>query len=167
MERLLRSIRIEYGSEIHEKVADVTSVLRSKIVNRNLFGWTYFINDVLTDVVAYMIQTDFQYSGGAYVYCGWHNAVSAARYCGAQKRRGNYDYRNLDIDEVQKVMVFESEPNYSDKAYDLYIAIEYDWGHELAEELKPFINGEQDKLSKDLIAKCKSPEFIEWLRNFI
>lgn len=168
MDKLLASIRLEYGEEIYEKISGVVSVLRNKIIARNLFGWTYYLTDVLLDIVVYMIKTNFIYSGGAYVHCGMQSAIDASRYCGAKKRRADFDFRlRLDIEEYEKTNVLEAEQSYAEQADNLYIAIEKDWGHELAKELKPFIKGEKDNLSDDIIKKCRTDKFKKWLEAYM
>lgn len=163
MTYLVESIRIEYGKDIADEVSSVTRVVRSKIVARNLFGWRTFVDDVLIDLVAYMIKTEFQYSGGAYVACGMQAAIDATRYCNAQKRRGNYE--TISIHLVEKFVEMEQSSGYAEKVEELIEDIATLLDEETTESIRDFLEG-GPKLSKEVIAKCKTPEFVEWLRNY-
>lgn len=164
MKYLIESVRIEYGKDIADEVSSVTKVVRSKIVAKNLFGWRAFIEDVLIDLVAYMIKTEFKYSGGAYVACGMQAAIDAARYCSAQKRRG--DYETISIHSVEKFLKAEQSSGYAEKVEELIKDIERLLDEETTESIREFLEGRTSKLSKEVIAKCKTPEFVEWLRNY-
>jgi len=164
MNYLVESVRIEYGKDIADEVSSVTKVVRSKIVARNLFGWRAFIDDVLIDLVAYMIETEFRYSGGAYVACGMQAAIDAARYCSAQKRRG--DYETISIHLVEKSIESKQSSGYAEKVEELIRDIERLLDEETAESIREFLEGGTSKLSKEVIAKCRTPEFVEWLRNY-
>lgn len=164
MKYLIESVRIEYGKDIADEVSSVTKVVRSKIVAKNLFGWRAFIDDVLIDLVAYMIKTKFRYSGGAYVACGMQAAIDAARYCSAQKRRG--DYETISIHSVEKFIEVEQSTGYAEKVEELIKDIARLLDEETAESIREFLEGGTSKLSKKVIAKCKTPEFVEWLRNY-
>lgn len=163
MNYLVESVRIEYGKDIADEVSSVIRVVRSKIVARNLFGWRTFVDDVLIDLVAYMIKTEFQYSGGAYVACGMQSAIDATRYCNAQKRRGNYE--TISIHLVEKFIEMEASSGYAEKVEELMEDIAGLLDEETTESIREFLVGGTAKLSKKVIAKCKTPEFQEWLRN--
>lgn len=163
MTYLIESIRIEYGEDIAKEVQAVTRVVRSKVAARNLFGWRTFIDDVLIDLVSYMIKTDFQYSGGAYVACGMQAAIDATRYCNAQKRRG--DYETISIHTIEKFVEMQPSSNYAEKVERLMEDIADLLDEETTESIRDFLEG-GNKLSKEVIEKCKTPEFLEWLRNY-
>lgn len=162
MNYLIESIRIKYGRDIADEVSSVTGVVRSKIIAKNLFGWRAFIDDVLIDLVAYMIKTEFRYSGGAYVACGMQAAIDATRYCSAQKRRG--DYETISLHSVEKFVGVERSLGYAEKVEELMEDIAQLLDEETTESIRDFLEG-GNKLSKKVIEKCKTPEFLEWLRN--
>lgn len=163
MNYLIESIRIKYGKDIADEVSEVTQVVRNKIIAKNLFGWRAYIDDVLVDLVAYMIKTDFRYSGGAYVACGMQAAIDAARYCSAQKRRG--DYETISLHSVEKFVGTRSSSEYVENIEELVQDIARLLDEETAENIRDFLEGKDD-LSKEVIEKCKTPEFREWLRNY-
>ena len=165
MTRLIQSIRVEYGDEEATLVASVVGVVRSKIIARNLFGWRYFIEDVLVDLVLHMIRTEFKYSGGAYVSCGMHGAIDACRYCNAAKRRG--DYETISLSEVENFMTPKEEPSYEEQVYELVIDIEKVYGPEIAQNIADYLEGRVKRLSKEVLAKCKTKEFKDWLKNYL
>lgn len=163
MRYLISSMNIEYGEDITKEVTSVVRVVRSKIVSRNLFGWRTFIDDVLIDVVKHMINTEFQYSGGAYVAVGMQIAIDAARYCSAQKRRGNYE--TVSIHSIDCFMKDDKEYGYSIKVDELVEGASEMLDKETTEEVKKFLLGEIPKLSADVLAKCRTPEFVRWLKQ--
>ncbi len=163
MNYLIESVRIEYGEDIAKEVSSVIRVVRSKIVARNLFGWRTFVDDVLIDLVSYMIETEFQYSGGAYVACGMQGAIDATRYCNAQKRRGNYE--TISIHLIEKFIPMEASSGYAEKVEELMEGVAKLLDEETTESIRDFLEGGR-KLSKKVIEKCKTPEFIEWLRSY-
>ena len=166
MERLLKDVEIQYGKEAGQKSRDVVTVVRAKIIAKNLFAWRHYIDEVLIDLVGYMIATRFEYSGGAYVACGMQSAIDHCRYCNAAKRRGNYETLSLDEfyqaedeqeDEKQSVMKHAEE---------LCFDIQMKFGKELADELRPFLMGYETSLSKELLKKLKSKEFMSWFKEY-
>ena len=165
MTQLIQSIRVEYGDEEATLVASVVGVVRSKIIARNLFGWRYFIEDVLVDLVLHMIRTEFKYSGGAYVSCGMQRAIDACRYCNAKKRRGNYE--TISLSEVENFMTPKEEPSYEEQVYELVIDIEKVYGPEIAQNIADYLEGRVKRLSKEVLAKCKTKEFKDWLKNYL
>ena len=164
MNYLIKSIMIEYGEEAAKEVSTVTRVIRSKVVAKNLFGWRTYINDVLIDLVEYMIKTDFQYSGGAYVACGMQAAIDATRYCNAQKRRGNYE--TISIHLIENFVAKDTSYDYALKADELLEDIKKMFDEEAVEGIRDLLIGKTQKLSKEVLAKCKTPEFMEWLKNY-
>ena len=165
MTQLIQSIRVEYGDEEATLVASVVGVVRSKIIARNLFGWRYFIEDVLVDLVLHMIRTEFKYSGGAYVSCGMQGAIDACRYCSAAKRRGNYEA--ISLSEVESFMTPKEEPSYEEQVYELVIDIEKVYGPEIAQNIADYLEGRVKRLNKEVLAKCKTKEFKDWLKNYL
>lgn len=165
MTQLIQSIRVEYGDEEATLVASVVGVVRSKIIARNLFGWRYFIEDVLVDLVLHMIRTEFKYSGGAYVSCGMQGAIDACRYCNAKKRRGNYE--SISLSEVENFMTPKEEPSYEEQVYELVIDIEKVYGPEIAQNIADYLEGRVKRLNKEVLAKCKTKEFKDWLKNYL
>lgn len=161
MNSLLESVRIEFGEDVFKEVSSVLRVVRNKVVAKNLFGWRTFIDDVLIDLVQYMIGTDFQYSGGAYVACGVQAAISAARYCSAQKRRGNYETVSIHLVEA----FVKQDRTYAEQVQDLVTDMKHLFGEDIAEHLEEFLTGKRAKISKEVLARCRTPEFEEWLRS--
>ena len=139
MMQLIQSIRAGYGDEEANFVAGVVGVVRSKIVARNLFGWREFIDDVIVDLVAHMIATEFEYSGGAYVNCGMQGAVDACRHCSAAKRRGNYE--TVSLSEVENFMTPQEEPSYEENTNELVMDIERMYGPEIAQNIADYLDG--------------------------
>lgn len=160
----MTSIRLEYGEEVSREVASVLGVVRNKVIAKNLFGWREFLEDVLVDLVSYMIKTEFKYSSGAYVACGMQAAIDAARYCSAQKRRG--DYETISIHLIDKFVGMEPSSDYTENVEELVQDIGKLFNKEIAESIRDFLVGKTDKLSKEVIQKCRTPEFREWLRNY-
>ena len=112
-----------------------------------------------------MIATNFQYTAGAYITCGMQSALDHCRYCNAQKRRGDYEWCSLDEfysleDESSNI---ERQMEQEEKCNELYQRIAKKFGQALAEQLKPVIFEGETKLSKRVLAKCKTNEFREFL----
>lgn len=164
MMQLIQSIRVDYGAEEADLVAGVVGVVRSKIVARNLFGWRDFIDDVVVDLVAHMIRTEFQYSGGAYVNCGMQGAIDACRYCSAAKRRGNYE--TVSLSEVENFMTPQEEPSNREKTNELVVDIERMYGPEIAQNIADYLEGRVERLSKEVLAKCRTKQFRAWLEEY-
>lgn len=164
MMQLIQSIRVDYGAEEADLVASVVGVVRNKIVARNLFGWRDFIDDVIVDLVAHMIRTEFQYSGGAYVNCGMQGAIDACRYCSAAKRRGNYE--TVSLSEVENFMTPQEEPSYEEQTNELVMEIEMMYGPEIAQNIADYLEGRVKRLSKEVLAKCRTKEFRAWLESY-
>lgn len=164
MQYLITSIRASFGEEAAKEVTTVTAVVKSKIVARNLFGWREFLEDILVDIASYMIQTDFKYSGGAYVALGMQAAIDACRYCSAQKRRG--DYETISIHDIEAFTQPQQPISYEQEVNDLVMDIETILGVDIAEKLKSYLMGDIDRLSKDVLDKCRTPEFEAWLKNY-
>lgn len=161
MNSLLESIRIEFGEDVFKEVSSVLRVVRNKIIAKNLFGWRTFIDDVLIDLVQYMISTDFQYSGGAYVACGMQAAIDACRYCSAQKRRGDYETISIHLIEA----FTKQDKTYAEQVQDLVTDMKHLFGEDIAEHLEEFLTGKRAKISEEVLARCRTPEFEEWLRS--
>lgn len=161
--QLLKDLTSMYGPEAAGKAESVMVVVQAKVSGRNLFGWRSYIEQLLLDLVGYMITTDFQYSGGAYVACGIQAALDSSRYCSAKKRRDRYDNTsNLDDLEYKVSVDISSSTVRADFLED----IKASFGEELQKALEPFISGKVSKLTKDVIEKCKTEEFKRWLENY-
>lgn len=163
MEQLFKDLERQFGIESTKKARDVVIGIKAKIAAKNLFGWRTFIEEVIIELVGYMIKTDFKYSGGAYVVCGMQSAIDKCRYCNAQKRRGNYETVSLDT----LYYVPDTRSSYINQADELVISIKLKFGEDFANLLKPFLYGEQDKLSRDVLKKCKEPEFANWFKDYV
>lgn len=161
MMQLIQSIRVEYGEEEANLASSVISVVRSKIAAKNLFGWRDFIEDVIVDLVVHMIRTEFQYSGGAYVNCGMQGAIDACRYCSAAKRRG--DYETVSLSEVENFMTPQEEPSNEEKTNELVMEIEKMYGPSIAQNIADYLEGRVERLSKEVLAKCRTKQFKAWL----
>lgn len=164
MMQLIQSIRVNYGEKEASLTASVVGVVRSKIIARNFFGWRDFVEDVLVDLVVHMIRTEFKYSGGAYVNCGMQGAIDACRYCSAAKRRG--DYETVSLSKVENFMTPKEEPSYEQQMNELVIDIEEMYGPEIAQNIEDYLYGRIEKLSKEVLAKCKTKEFKAWLESY-
>lgn len=152
-------------AEQRQKAAQVIRTVEGNIRVKNYFGWRTFIDDVAIDLVGYMIATNFQYTAGAYITCGMQSALDHCRYCNAQKRRGDYEWCSLDEfysleDESSNI---ERQMEQEEKCNELYQRIAKKFGQALAEQLKPVIFEGETKLSKRVLAKCKTNEFREFL----
>lgn len=163
MDYLIKALRIEYGEELAEQAASVVRVVKNKIVSKNLFGWRTFIEDVLVDAVNHMIKTEFRYSGGAYVAVGMQIAVDATRYCNAQKRRGNYE--TVSLDEIAH-FIPDSRSEYNNQLKDFIEDIADVLDEDTTSCIRDFLSGRRDNLSKEVIKKCKTPEFEAWLKDY-
>ncbi len=163
MKYLIESVRLEFGIEAANEVASVTGVVRNKVIARNLFGWRTFIEDVLIDLVQYMIQTEFKYSGGAYVTCGMQSAIDATRYCNAQKRRGNYE--TISIHLVEEFVSHQPAPEFNMKIEELTSEISALLNKEDTKHINDFLLGKIDRIKADVLKKCRTPEFLDWLQN--
>ena len=159
----LKELEAEYGKERVQLIKDVTTVVAAKVRAKNLFGWRYYIDEVLDDLIVWMIQTEFKYSGGAYVACGMQSAIDHCRYCNAAKRKANYEAYSIDRDERLYQIEDKREENRK-KAWELYVDIKIQFGQDLADEVKPFIDGVQKELSKEVLAKLRTPEFMDWFK---
>lgn len=165
MKQLVAEVEREYGEQAGALAGSVTTVVRTKIRNRNLFGWRHFIEDVQIDLIGYMISTRFKYSGGAYVACGMQSAIDNCRYCNAQKRRGNYETASLD-EFYQMADNTTTESSNQNEAATLVLDIAIKFGDDLAEQLSPFIYGYEKELCKEILSQCKAKEFKTWLKNY-
>ena len=165
MERLLKDVEIQYGKEAGQKSRDVVTVVRAKIIAKNLFAWRHYIDEVLIDLIGYMIATSFEYSGGAYVACGMQSAIDHCRYCNAKKRRQDYEMLSLD-DEEAPIQVAGSDDARLYEIEVLCMDIASKFGEELAEELRPFLQGDEKSLDKKVLAKIQAPEFKSWFEQY-
>lgn len=165
LEALIEDIRNTYGEAKASKVRDVVIVVTAKVQSKNLFGWRSYIEDALIETVSWIIRTEFQYSGGAYVACGMQSALDHCRYCNAQKRRHNYEMLSLD-DSDSPIQVSEDDDDKLSKVEALCMDIAAKFGKALAEELKPFVAGNKDSLSKEVLSKVKSKEFKQWFEEY-
>lgn len=160
----LKELELEYGKEKAELMKDVTTVVAAKIRAKNLFGWRHYIDEVLDDLIIWMIKTDFKYSGGAYVACGMQSAIDHCRYCNAAKRKPYYEAFSLDRDN-RICQVEDHSADNEKRAWMLYVDIKLQFGVELADAVKPFIDGVEKELSKEVLAKLRTPEFTEWFKK--
>lgn len=90
MKNLIQSISLK-SKENAARAQKVVKVLYAKTRDRNLFGWRYFMDDVLSEIVYTMIKEDFEKSDALYIYIGTQMTIDKARYCSAQKRRQNFE----------------------------------------------------------------------------
>lgn len=165
MKQLLKDIRATYGKEAAKLCKEVTDVVRSKVMARDLFGWRTFLDDMLVDLVGYMVSDGFKHSGGGYVACGMQSAIDHCRYCNAAKRRG--DYELISLDEFYQVADNEPEENDSQaKATRLLMDVSLKFGQEVADKLEPFARGYEDTLSTELKKIVLSPEFVSWFKDY-
>lgn len=164
MKFLIDAVKVEHGEEKSRIVESVLRVVRNKVKIKNLFGWREFIDDVSTDLVGYMIQTDFIYSGGAYVACGLQAAIDACRYCNAQKRRGDYETVSLHV--IEDFLDTKPYEDYSSKVQKLVYELEYEVGPEIASQVEEFLVGKVSKLSKEVLEKCRTPKFKSWIETY-
>lgn len=165
MEQLLREVKNEYGTDAGKKAAEVVGVVRAKVTARNLFGWRSYIEDMLIDLVGYMIATEFQYSGGAYVACGMQSAIDHSRYCSAKKRRAQFEGLS-SLEDWMEANQQKEDTRQRTQEQDILIDIRIRFGSSLAEKLRPFILGYELQLSEEVLKICRSKEFMEWLREY-
>ena len=153
-----------------EKATQVVRQVRTNIYIKNYFGWRHFIEDVVINVIGYMITTKFEYSSSAYISWGMQSALDSSRYCNAKCRRGNYETISLDADD-SFLQVEDESANFvkkmemEERCDTLYEAIVEEFGKELAEQLKPLIYGDETKLHRKVLEKCKTEEFKEFLQE--
>lgn len=157
-------------AEERSKAMTVVTQVKAKIRNKNLFAWRYFIDDVVVDLVSYMIATHFQYSVGAYVTCGMQSAIDHCRYCNAKCRRENFESVSVDDDDTylqieDKGSNMESQLIAEDEKSELYQKIAAEYGDALAEQLKPVIYNETDKLDRKVLQQVRTEEFREFLHT--
>ena len=157
----------------HREIATkVVSIVKSKIIKKNYFGWTYFIEDLLVDLIGYMIADKFAHTIGGYVNCGMQSAIDHCRYCNAKCRKENYQLTSLD-DEDSYIQIEDPdsdlETQYERKEHmqDIYREVQDRFGKELADQLKPIIYGEDSKLERKVLQQCKSEEFREFLEELM
>lgn len=165
LDELIRDIERQYGKQNAQKVQDVVVVVTSKVKAKNLFGWHYFLEDALIDTISWIIRTNFQYSGGAYVACGMQSALDKCRWCNAKKRRQDFETISLDDDD----MPVQVSASYDGTLYEvdlLCMDIAAKFGAALAEQLKPFLAGDDSALSKEVLAKIQEPEFKAWFEQY-
>ena len=160
MRQLLKDISVVYGAEKAILAKGVIEVVNAKVRAKNLFGWKHFIQDMDVDLVGYMIETDFRYSGGAYVACGMQSAIDHARYCSAAKRRG--DYETVSLDKFFQVADENEDEKKEKTAEEICFAISIDFGTDFADEVLQFLHGIKKKLSEEVLSKLQSVEFIKW-----
>lgn len=163
MKTLMKELSSRYGEAAAEKVESVLAVVQAKIVARNLFGWRAYIDEMLVDLIGYMIATDFEYSGGAYVACGMQSAIDHSRYCSAQKRRARF-CSEVSLQDVEYSI--QVDISGGTQAADFVEDIKAKFGAEVAETLKPFVLGVTDEISAEVVKKCKTEEFRRWLENY-
>lgn len=163
MEKLFKDIENTYGKDKADLCRDVVSVVRAKVIAKDLFGWRTFIQEMLEDLVLYMIMDNFAHSGGGYVACGMQSAIDHCRYCNAAKRRGDYELVSLDeffqVEDPQ-------EDTTQQQADRLLLDITIKFGKDVADKIEPFARGYQDKLSADVLKLVKSKEFTEWFSKY-
>lgn len=165
MKQLLKDVELAYGEKAGKTCRDVITVVRAKVIAADYFGWRSFIDDMLIDLVMYMIKDEFKHSGGGYVACGIQSALDHCRYCNAQKRRG--DYELLSLDEFFQVADETPEDDNLERANKLVFDISIRWGQELADSVEPYLKGYEKQLSKQVLAKLKSEEFVEWFKDYM
>lgn len=162
MFRLFIDIENAYGQEKGQKVRDVCTVVYNKVKNQNLFGWKWFIEEVISDLANYMLVDNFAHSQGGYVTCGMQAAIDHSRKCNTLKRRGDFELVSLDtFFQVEDDIPDESRDN-EDFLFDLELA----FGKEVRDELEPFVTGRVDKISKAIKDKLNTPEFRKFLEEY-
>ena len=165
MERLFKNIELTYGKDAANLCRDVTTVVRAKVIARDLFGWRHWIEDMLIDLISYMIADGFKHSGGGYVACGMQSAIDHCRYCSAAKRRG--DYELVSLDEFYQVADEETyEESNEEKESRLLFDVSVRFGQVVADKLEPFVRGYEDKLDKEVKKIIMSPEFVDWFKKY-
>lgn len=157
-------------AEDRSKATTVVAQVRAKIRGKNLFGWRSFIDDVAIDLISYMIQTQFQYSIGAYITCGMQSAMDHCRWCNAKCRRENFEAISLDDDDSYLQIADEKsnlEENLieEDRKSELYEKIASEYGKALADQLRPIIYNESDKLDRNILKQVRTEEFREFLHT--
>ena len=146
----------------NDRARKVINILVYKIKSRNIFGWRYFLDDVVTLVLTYMAQTNFEIGIGAYVNYGMQGAIDHSRYCNAKKRRGNFEA--IPIDDC--LGIEDDGQTNQIKCLEICIAVEQKFGKYVAEILKPVIYGEQVKLDAHISKIIKTEEMKEFLQNW-
>ena len=162
---LILDIEKMYDKEKAKLSKDVVTVISAKVRAKNLFGWRSYLEEVLENVLNYMINTEFMYSGGAYVAWGMQSALDSARYCSAKKRRA--DYEAVSLDGLFQVAENTEQRSNEAQILDLTLDVSLRFGESFAKELEPFLRGYETKLSKDVAKKLKSPEFVSWFKDYI
>lgn len=158
-------IRLLETREQQVKADKVVNLLKKQITGKNLFGWRYYIDDVIVKIVQHMIATDFRYTVAIYVRAGMQRAITQLRYANRKKRKGNFETISLDDDIQISDNSFEEAIDTSSRQSELYIKIMQTFGKNLAEQLKPIIYGEEDKLERKVLRKCRNEEFREFLKE--
>ena len=74
--------------------------------------------------------------------------------------------KRLAFTLVEKFIETKQSTGYAEKVEELIKDIERLLDEETTESIREFLEGRTSKLSKEVIAKCKTPEFVEWLRNY-
>ena len=161
MFRLFIDIDKTYGYEKGKKVRDVCTVVYSKVKNRNIFGWRWFIEDVIFELANYMIVDNFSHPQGGYVMCGMQSALDKSRKCNALKRRGDYELVSLD-EFFQVAESIEEEVN---STQQLLFDLELSFGEKVKDELEPFLTGKVDSIADAVKKKLKTPEFRKFLKE--
>lgn len=146
------------------KADKVINILKRQIIDKNLFGWRWYIDDVIVKIVHHMIKTDFSLTVAVYVRAGMQRAITQLRYANAQKRRGNFELVSLDEVQVGDNGMEEAIDE-SQRQNELYIKIMVNYGKDLAEQLKPLIYGEETRLERRVLKKVKNEEFKAFLKD--
>lgn len=162
MKELIEFLETDEQKNIAYKVL---KQVRMRIEFNNYFGWRSFIDDLLNDLLGYMIADKFAHSVSGYINCGMQSAIDHCRYCNAKKRRGDYETANIDdfyslADDRQNLSKAVEDEEACKELYDNICA---KFGEALANQLKPLIYGEADKLDRKLSKQCKTEEFKEFL----
>jgi len=157
-------IRMLETKEQQIKADKVVNLLKKQIMEKNLYGWRWYIDDVIVKIVHHMIKTEFKLTIAVYVRAGMQRAITQLRYATCAKRRGNYELVSLDDVQVGDDSM-EEEMDTAQRQNELYIKIMLNYGKELAEQLKPIIYAEETRLEKKVLRKVRTEEFREFLKD--
>ena len=77
-------IRLLETREQQVKADKVVNLLKKQITGKNLFGWRYYIDDVIVKIVQHMIT---RYTVAIYVRAGMQRAITQLRYANRKKKK--------------------------------------------------------------------------------
>lgn len=161
MYQLLREIEATYGKETGERIRNVCTVVYSKVKNGNLYGWRWFIEDVVIELATYMLKDNLSHPQGGYIMCGMQSALDHARKCSALKRRGDYELVSLD----NFFQVADEPADETPDTEEFLFDVEMSFGPETRDELEPFVLGQVDRISGAVRKKLHTPEFQKFLKE--